>query len=98
MAKQGKDYREEVRQALAVTRTMLELTDVNLEAVKDEVVFSRGCLGGGEEDSLGKIAQKHDKDLTKRRQHDLTHLPCDPEPHSSIKSTRIPKYNAKQSV
>ncbi|KAF7821320.1 zinc finger BED domain-containing protein RICESLEEPER 2-like [Senna tora] len=69
MAKQGKDYREEVRQALAVTRTMLELTDANLEAVNDEVVFSRGCLGGGEEDSSGKIAQKHDKDLTKRRQY-----------------------------
>ncbi|KAF7807371.1 uncharacterized protein G2W53_039532 [Senna tora] len=30
--------------------------------------------------------------------HDLTHLPRDHEPHSSIKSTQIPKYNAKRSV
>ncbi|KAF7821393.1 uncharacterized protein G2W53_026848 [Senna tora] len=29
--------------------------------------------------------------------HDLTNLPCDHEPHSSIKSTRIPKYNAETS-
>ncbi|KAF7821436.1 uncharacterized protein G2W53_026891 [Senna tora] len=29
--------------------------------------------------------------------HDLTHLPDDHEPHSSIKSTRTPKYNAKLS-
>ncbi|KAF7842083.1 uncharacterized protein G2W53_004381 [Senna tora] len=28
----------------------------------------------------------------------MTHLPRDHEPHSSIKSTRIPKYNAKRSV
>ncbi|KAF7808094.1 uncharacterized protein G2W53_040255 [Senna tora] len=27
--------------------------------------------------------------------HDLTDLPCNHETHSSIKSTRIPKYNAK---
>ncbi|KAF7808170.1 uncharacterized protein G2W53_040331 [Senna tora] len=26
---------------------------------------------------------------------DLTHLPSDHEPHSTIKSARIPKYNAK---
>ncbi|KAF7807562.1 uncharacterized protein G2W53_039723 [Senna tora] len=30
--------------------------------------------------------------------HDLTHLPCDHKPHSSIKSNRIPKYNGKRSV
>ncbi|KAF7808169.1 uncharacterized protein G2W53_040330 [Senna tora] len=30
--------------------------------------------------------------------HGLTHFPCNHEPHSSIKSARIPKYNAKQSV
>ncbi|KAF7821587.1 hypothetical protein G2W53_027042 [Senna tora] len=29
--------------------------------------------------------------------YDLTHLPRDNEPHSRIKSTRIPKYNAKRS-
>ncbi|KAF7839129.1 uncharacterized protein G2W53_007611 [Senna tora] len=29
--------------------------------------------------------------------HDLTHLPCYHESHSGIKSTRIPKYNAKRS-
>ncbi|KAF7807542.1 uncharacterized protein G2W53_039703 [Senna tora] len=27
--------------------------------------------------------------------HNLSHLSCDHEPHSSIKSTRIPKYNVK---
>ncbi|KAF7842018.1 uncharacterized protein G2W53_004316 [Senna tora] len=26
----------------------------------------------------------------------MTHLPCDNEPHSSIKSTQIPKYNANR--
>ncbi|KAF7821392.1 uncharacterized protein G2W53_026847 [Senna tora] len=30
--------------------------------------------------------------------HDLPHLPWDHEPHSSFKSTRIPKYKAKRSV
>ncbi|KAF7844454.1 uncharacterized protein G2W53_001359 [Senna tora] len=30
--------------------------------------------------------------------HDLTHLPYDHKPNSSIRSTRIPKYNAKRSV
>ncbi|KAF7812420.1 uncharacterized protein G2W53_033396 [Senna tora] len=30
--------------------------------------------------------------------HDFTLLPCDHESHSSIKSTRIPKYNVKRSV
>ncbi|KAF7832051.1 uncharacterized protein G2W53_014384 [Senna tora] len=30
--------------------------------------------------------------------HNLTHLPRDHESLSSIKSTRIPKYNAKRSV
>ncbi|KAF7812374.1 uncharacterized protein G2W53_033350 [Senna tora] len=30
MVKQGKEYHEEASQALAVTRTMLELTDANL--------------------------------------------------------------------
>ncbi|KAF7844455.1 uncharacterized protein G2W53_001360 [Senna tora] len=28
----------------------------------------------------------------------MTHLPYDHEPHSSVISTRIPKYNAKRSV
>ncbi|KAF7808082.1 uncharacterized protein G2W53_040243 [Senna tora] len=31
-------------------------------------------------------------------QHDLTHIPCNHKSHSSIKSTRIPKYNAKRSI
>ncbi|KAF7823941.1 uncharacterized protein G2W53_022085 [Senna tora] len=30
--------------------------------------------------------------------HDLKNLPCDHEPHSRIKSTWIPKYNAKRSA
>ncbi|KAF7832017.1 uncharacterized protein G2W53_014350 [Senna tora] len=30
--------------------------------------------------------------------HDYTHLPCDHDSHSNIKSTRIPKYNAKRST
>ncbi|KAF7832238.1 uncharacterized protein G2W53_014571 [Senna tora] len=29
--------------------------------------------------------------------HEFTHLPCDHESDSTIKSTQIPKYNAKQS-
>ncbi|KAF7808148.1 uncharacterized protein G2W53_040309 [Senna tora] len=33
---------------------------------------------------------------TQSNRRDLTHLPCDHEPHLSIKSTRIPKYNAKR--
>ncbi|KAF7807546.1 uncharacterized protein G2W53_039707 [Senna tora] len=33
---------------------------------------------------------------TRSDRHDLTHLPCDHEPHLSIKYTRIPKYNAKR--
>ncbi|KAF7812561.1 uncharacterized protein G2W53_033537 [Senna tora] len=28
----------------------------------------------------------------------MTHLPCDHEPHSGIRSTWIPKYNAKRSA
>ncbi|KAF7807352.1 uncharacterized protein G2W53_039513 [Senna tora] len=28
----------------------------------------------------------------------MTHLPCDHEPQSRINTTRIPKYNVKQSV
>ncbi|KAF7808016.1 uncharacterized protein G2W53_040180 [Senna tora] len=28
----------------------------------------------------------------------MSHLPCDHEPQPSIKTTRIPKYNVKQSV
>ncbi|KAF7808147.1 uncharacterized protein G2W53_040308 [Senna tora] len=30
--------------------------------------------------------------------HDLKHLPSNHEPHSSVKSTRIPKYNVKWSI
>ncbi|KAF7824004.1 uncharacterized protein G2W53_022148 [Senna tora] len=30
--------------------------------------------------------------------HDLTLLPCNHESHSTIKTTWIPKYNAKRSV
>ncbi|KAF7832232.1 uncharacterized protein G2W53_014565 [Senna tora] len=30
--------------------------------------------------------------------HDLTYLPCDHESYSSIKFTRIPKYNTKRSI
>ncbi|KAF7807547.1 uncharacterized protein G2W53_039708 [Senna tora] len=29
---------------------------------------------------------------------DMRHLPCNHEPHSSIKSARIPKYNAKRII
>ncbi|KAF7802300.1 uncharacterized protein G2W53_041411 [Senna tora] len=67
-ANQGKESREEASQAQEVTRTMLELTGANLEAVGDEVIFSRGHSGGGEEDS-SKMAQKHDNDLTKQCQY-----------------------------
>ncbi|KAF7832056.1 uncharacterized protein G2W53_014389 [Senna tora] len=28
----------------------------------------------------------------------MTHLPCDHESNSSVKSTRIPEYNAKRLV
>ncbi|KAF7807353.1 uncharacterized protein G2W53_039514 [Senna tora] len=34
---------------------------------------------------------------TRSDRHDLTNLPSDHEPHSSFKSTQIPKYNAMQS-
>ncbi|KAF7835491.1 uncharacterized protein G2W53_010350 [Senna tora] len=66
--KQGKESCEEVSQAQEVTRTMSELTGANLEAVGDEVVFSRGRSSGGKED-LSKMAWKHDKDLTKLGQY-----------------------------
>ncbi|KAF7808149.1 uncharacterized protein G2W53_040310 [Senna tora] len=34
---------------------------------------------------------------TRSDRHDLIHLASDDETHSSIKSTQIPKYNAKRS-
>ncbi|KAF7807351.1 uncharacterized protein G2W53_039512 [Senna tora] len=34
---------------------------------------------------------------TRSDRHDLKHLPSSHEPHSSVKSTRIPKYNVKRS-
>ncbi|KAF7821331.1 uncharacterized protein G2W53_026786 [Senna tora] len=65
---QCKESREEASQAQEVTRTMLKLTGANLEAVGNEVIFSRGHSGGGEEDS-SKMARKHDNDLTKQCQY-----------------------------
>ncbi|KAF7812583.1 uncharacterized protein G2W53_033559 [Senna tora] len=38
------------------------------------------------------------RNTTGSNRHDLTHLPCDHESHSSIRSTQIPKYKAKRSV
>ncbi|KAF7831953.1 uncharacterized protein G2W53_014286 [Senna tora] len=38
------------------------------------------------------------ENATRSDRHDFTHLPCDHDSHSNIKSTRIPKYNAKRSI
>ncbi|KAF7808011.1 uncharacterized protein G2W53_040172 [Senna tora] len=41
---------------------------------------------------------RSDSQIQREATDELTHHPCDHVPYSTIKSTRIPKYNANRSV
>ncbi|KAF7844349.1 uncharacterized protein G2W53_001254 [Senna tora] len=48
--------------------------------------------------SVGALNPLEFPNTTRRDRHDFTHIPYDHEPYSSIKSTRIRKYNPERSI